>query len=135
VSKARARAAHPYREALPSIQSQTAMAEALRVGAKLDPRFEAAERARAEAGKSIDASELHTAAISSVARLVNCSQWRVQVASQRVQTDCRGKNCSPQFSQNKGLLREGFGRNQLTFAVARKTTVRRSRTADFGTLY
>ena len=50
------------------------MAEALRVGAKLDPRFEAAERARAEAGKSIDASELHTAAISSVARLVNCSQ-------------------------------------------------------------
>ena len=28
----------------------------------------------AEAGKNIDASELHAAAISSVAKLVNCSQ-------------------------------------------------------------
>lgn len=87
----------------------------------------------AEAGESIEASELHIAAISSVARLVNCNQWRVQVASQRVQTDCRGKNCSPQFSQNKGVLRERFGRVQLTFAGAGKTTVHWSSAAPLDT--
>jgi hypothetical protein len=50
------------------------MAEALRLGAKFDPRFEVAACAMAEAGKNKDASELHATAMSSVARLVNCSQ-------------------------------------------------------------
>src|SRR5580704_17740888 len=45
--------------------------------------------------------QLHAAAITGVTRLINWNQWRVQVSPQRVQTDCTGRNCSPQFSQNK----------------------------------
>src|SRR5258708_26515323 len=45
--------------------------------------------------------QLHAAAITSVTRLINWNQWRVEVILQRVQTDCTGRNWSPQFSQNK----------------------------------
>src|SRR4029077_20588376 len=39
--------------------------------------------------------------MTSVTRLISWNQWRVEVTPQRVQTDCTGRNCSPQFSQNK----------------------------------
>src|SRR5690349_8510580 len=60
------------------------------------------ERASASRGKTYSAtSELAADAIPSVTRLINWNQWRVEVTPQRVHTDCTGRNCSPQFSQNK----------------------------------
>src|SRR5207245_8820873 len=76
-----------------------------------NPSLPAASRCAfpaARPGSSRQATrELQVAAITSVTRLMSWNQWRVEVTPQRVQTDCTGRNCSPQFSQNKRASQTG----------------------------
>lgn len=52
-------------------------------------------------------TELLAKATASVMRPTNCNHCRVGTTPQRVQTDCFGKNCNPQRSQNNGYLATG----------------------------
>src|SRR5207302_539831 len=74
--------------------------------------------------------ELHAAANTNVIKPISWNQWRVEVAPQRVQTDCIGRNCSPQFSQNKRASQTGIPIVPDYLQAARSATVPWNRSVE-----